>query len=86
VTIFKSRICARTVLRWSRSAIRVHRRRVDIRAADDRRDQGGLGRRQLMNLFAEIRARRRAHAPDRDGPTLSEVDLVEVGLEDPFFE
>ena len=66
-------------------AIRVDRRRVDVGAADDRRDQGRLGRRQLMNLFAEVGARRRAHAPDRDRPALTQVDLVQVGLEDPLF-
>ena len=38
-----------------------------------------------MNLFAEVGARRRAHAPDRDRPALTQVDLVQVGLEDPLF-
>src|SRR5207244_12025841 len=54
-------------------------------AADDRSDQGRLGSRQLMNLFAEVGARRRTHAPDRNRPALPQVDLVQVGLEDPLF-
>ena len=62
----------------------IHRRRVDVRAADDRRDQRGLTGVELMDLLAEIRPRRGADPADRDRAPLPEIDLVQVRLEDTF--
>ena len=60
----------------------IDRRRVDVRAADDRGDQCRLAGRDLMNLLAEIRTRRGPDPAHRDRAALSEVDLVQVRLED----
>jgi hypothetical protein len=73
-----------TTLRAIAGPGRVDRRRVHVRAADDRRDQRRLAGGELVDLLAEVRARRGADPADRDRPALAEVDLVQVGLEDAF--
>src|SRR5256712_13890143 len=59
-------------------------RAMRVGAASGPATAPGFAGRELMNLLAEIRPRRGPDPADRDGAALSEIDLVEVGLENPL--
>ena len=63
-------------------ALRIHHRRVAVGRANHPGQQRRLGRRQLVDLLAEIRAGGGAEAADGAPVALPQVDLVEVRLED----
>ena len=60
----------------------VHRRRVAVGPAYHAGQQRGLGRRHLVDLLMEVRARGGPDAADRAAAALAQVDLVQIGLED----
>ena len=66
--------------RTARSGLAIGRE--PVRALDHRREQGRLGDVELARALAEEDVRRLADAVDRRGTALSEIDLVQVGLED----
>ena len=58
--------------------------RVRVWSADHAGQERGFRHRQLVHLLAKVRAAGGGHATDGHGPALPEVNLVEVGLEDPL--
>ena len=61
---------------------RIQGGRMRVGRADHAGQERGLARGELMDPLAEVRAGGGAHAPDGERPALTEIDLVQVRLED----